>query len=67
MFIDDIEKINSLSIEKKSLMNFRNIQGLIVIPFYSILNSKDKSKSHRLTILFNCLKNNLVNFTISKI
>ena len=66
MFIDDIEEITSLALEKKSLMNFRNIQGLVVIPFYSILNSKDENKSYRIELLFNCLKKNLVKFATTE-
>lgn len=66
MFIDDIKEISKLSLEKKSLMNFRNIQGLITIPFYSILNSNDDNKDYRLNLLFDSLKKNLVDFTTKK-
>lgn len=66
MFIDDINEISKLSLEKKSLMNFRNIQGLIAIPFYSVLNSNDDNKDYRLKLLFDSLKNNLVDFTTKK-
>lgn len=66
MFIDDINEISKLSLEKESLMNFRNTQGLIVIPFYSVLNSNDDNKDYRLKLLFDSLKNNLVDFTTKK-
>ena len=45
-------------------MDFRNLQGLLTISIYTILNSNDNNKKYKLEIIFKSLKNDLYNYTI---
>ena len=65
-FTDEMKDISRIALSKKSLMNYRNIQGLIVIPVYALLNGNDKNKRFRLDYIFSCLKSNLIDFTKEK-
>ena len=65
-FIDDIKEMTSIALSKKSLMNFRNIQGLITIPMYSIINSNNEYRVINIELLLDALKNSLYEFTLAK-
>lgn len=66
LFIDEMKDISRIALSKESLMNYRNIQGLIIIPVYALLNGNDPYKRFGLDCIFNCLKSNLIDFTKEK-
>ena len=61
-FYNKMVELSDLALKRKSLMNYRTIQGLIVLPAYSIVHSKSSSKEYELNMLFNCLKKTISNF-----
>ena len=60
---DKLEEISDIALNNKSLMNFRNIQALITVTLYTILNEENELKSYDLKNVFKILKYNCIKFT----
>lgn len=59
---DKLEEISDIALNNKSLMNFRNIQALITVTLYTILNEENELKSYDLKNVFKILKYNCIKF-----
>ncbi len=58
-YCDTMTQLSEQALKNKSLMNYRNIQGLITIGLYSVLFSKNQYKEVYLEEIFKTLKRNL--------
>lgn len=63
---DKLEEISEISLRNGSLMNYRNIQALITVTLYTILNNKNDLKKYDLKNVFKTLKYNCIKFNINK-
>ena len=61
---DKLESISDLSLNNNSLMNFRNVQFLIAVTLYPVLNNKNILKSVDLKNVFKSLKHNCIKFNL---
>lgn len=59
-----LENISDLSLDNNSLMNFRNVQSLITVTLYPVLNSENTLKSIDLKNVFKTLKHNCIKFNL---
>ncbi len=55
-----------LALENKSLMNFRNLLEIAIIPLDCVLYSKDPYNYSKIEMILNCIKNAIIEFTNQK-
>ena len=61
---DKLEEISDIALSNRSLMNYRNIQALITVTLYTILNNENDLKRYDLKNVFKTLRSNCIKFTV---